>query len=155
MMAMKLFLLVPPLLALAACNNTATEQKPTPKISSKAKQSAEPIAQADGPVLGTPMAERGKIYDVAYLQFFQADQVRGLFALAKLCCVCVRVSVQHHGKICQIRAHLCSYWYLNVRRAQIMQNGGAVVFRVGCLRKIRRQMWCSIPFTMSGSKNAK
>lgn len=58
MMAMKLFLLVPPLLALASCNNTATEQKPTPKVTSKAKQSAEPIAQADGNVLGTPMAER-------------------------------------------------------------------------------------------------
>lgn len=47
-----------PLLTLAACNNSATEQKAQPKVSTKAKQSAEPIAQAEGTVLGTPMAER-------------------------------------------------------------------------------------------------
>ncbi len=58
MKAVKHFLWALPLCALAACNNNATEQKTTPKTTSKAKQSAEPIAQADGPVLGTPMAER-------------------------------------------------------------------------------------------------
>jgi hypothetical protein len=46
-----------PLLAVAACNSKNEEQA-APKITSKAKQSTTPIAQTEGPVLGTPMAER-------------------------------------------------------------------------------------------------
>jgi hypothetical protein len=46
-----------PLLSLSACNNQSEEQA-APKAISKAKQSAVPIAQTTGPILGTPMAER-------------------------------------------------------------------------------------------------
>lgn len=46
-----------PMLALAACNSN-TEQAAPPKTSSKAKQSTVPIAETQGEVLGTPMAER-------------------------------------------------------------------------------------------------
>jgi hypothetical protein len=45
------------MLALAACD-TQSEEQSAPKTVTKAKQSSVPIALSDGPILGTPMAER-------------------------------------------------------------------------------------------------